>query len=188
MLMIKRLVLIGFALLPLVIGVGAASDQLDSQADIDAEIETVVKSDTDVETRIFQLRKIQRKYKDVFSPKLHNELRHCYATSDQPAEAMQECELLLANSVMDAYILNILSDWELDKHRNKAIANLLRSARTAQGCNCVKAACWARVGDLYRDAGAPTSAAFYYHIVLTQDSNTASAYHALAEQRLGLVD
>lgn len=182
----KRFLLLGFALVIGAIGVGAGDNPSIGTTELDGEIEAIIKSAADREVQIILLGKLQRKFANQFSWKLHNELRHLYSF-EQPAQALKQCDLLLAHSVMDDYILKILSGWELGKQPKKAIAKLLRSARSTHGCEHVQAACWLQVGDLYRELGALTSADLYYHKVLNQEGMISSPYQTLAEQRLGLM-
>lgn len=181
----SKSLLTGSVILLGVFGISIAENSSES-VDLNAEIDAVIKSPADAETQIFLLHKLQRKYANQFSPKLHNELRHLYSFS-QPEECWKQCDLLLSHAVMDEYILSTLCGWELHKDPKKAIPNLLRTARGAKGCEFVKAACWLRVGDLYQQLGDTLTANLYYHKVLNQDGVISSPYLTLAERKLGLI-
>jgi hypothetical protein len=131
-----------------VVGVCIAEAPPPPSTEVDVDVEAIIKADIDTPTKLNRLQELQRQHANVFSCKLHNELRDLYST-DNLWESLKQSDIILSRSTMDDYMLNILSGWELDKNPKKAIASLLRNARSGKECQFVKVACWLRVGDLY---------------------------------------
>jgi hypothetical protein len=84
-----------------------------------------------------------------FSWAIHNELRHFYAGQDLE-KSFAHCEVILKNSLMDSYILNILGGWAEDPETEAK--NLLISARKFPRFACVSAACRIQAAGLTPDA------------------------------------
>jgi hypothetical protein len=78
---------------------------------------------------------------------LHNELRHYYGAVDHDRE-FHHTNVILKHSLMDEYMMNILSGWEIGKDRAKAIENLRRFATSKKDFPFVAAACWVKAGEL----------------------------------------
>src|SRR5262249_44020676 len=122
----------------------------------------------------------------VFDKKVHNELRHLYITSNPPnlRKSMEHSNVILQHSVMDGYILNILSDWQIDKNTSTARANLLRSAQSFPDLRFVAAACFLKIGDLYAVESNLNEAKSSYLKVAQDKSSDMTQYHGLADQKL----
>ena len=91
---------------------------------------TTAQSDQDaIQKRIEELEQWIRAHPGVFDWHVHNELRHLYSIKNppDPRKSMEHSNVILQHSVMDEYILNILSGWQIGTDSPAARANLLLS-------------------------------------------------------------
>jgi hypothetical protein len=77
----------------------------------------------------------------TFSWKAHNELRHLYITNGEEVRSMQQADIILAHSLMDNYMLHILSDWQLHKDDNAAFRALMNKANRYRSLRFLRIAC-----------------------------------------------
>jgi hypothetical protein len=119
----------------------------------------------------------------VFDWVYHNEMRHKYVAVDL-RKAMEHTNAILAHSIMDGYMLDILSGWRLGDDKAIAALNLLQQARTHSDFLHVRAACLVKAGDLYAQLGDTSRAEEAYRSVLEMKLEEVSSYRALAEARL----
>ncbi len=113
----------------------------------------------------------------------HNELRHKYAATDLRS-SMEQTDIILANSIMDGYMLDILSGWRIGDDKTIAALNLLQQARNHSDFLYVRAACLVKAGDLYAQLGDSARAEEAYRSVLEMKRDEVSSYRALAQARL----
>ncbi|MGH8651206.1 MAG: hypothetical protein ACREUI_00340 [Burkholderiales bacterium] len=138
------------------------------------------------EDRITQLERALQERTGVFDWNAHNELRHLHITNNPPhlRKSMEHSNVILQHSYMDGYILNILSEWQIDKNTSAARANLRRSARHFPDLRFIAAACFLKIGDLYVFEGNINEAKFSYLKVAEDKSSDMTRYRVLAEERL----
>src|SRR5687767_6493234 len=115
--------------------------------------------------RIEELEQWVRDYPGIFDWNVHNELRHLYSIKNPPdlRKSMEHSNVILQHSVMDEYILNILSGWQIDTDTAVARANLLVTAtfvlpllmseESYPDLRFIAAACFLKIGDLYTAEG-----------------------------------
>jgi hypothetical protein len=120
---------------------------------------------------------------EAFDWKAHNELRHQYADTD-PRKSHEQSDIILQHSVMDPYIVSILSGWQLDRDPQLAIVNLLQTAERYPDLRFVVAACRVKAGDLYKVGDDHHAAKRSYALVLSDERPGLTAYRQLAEMRL----
>ncbi|MBI4424190.1 MAG: hypothetical protein HY554_10710 [Elusimicrobia bacterium] len=120
---------------------------------------------------------------DAFDWQQHNQRRHDLATQGDVQGALRECDAILRRSVMDGYILSVLSGWE--KAPQRAAAELQRH-ETGE-LPFAAAAINIRIGELLTEAGDTAQAAARFHRVqaLAAADPALEAYAALARARLG---
>ena len=135
---------------------------------------------------LVQLERFLRSHPTVFDWNVHNELRHLYSTKTppNPRDAMEHSDVILQHSLMDDYILHILSDWQLEKDSSTARANLLMKAQSFPDLRFLAAACFLKIGDLYAINGDVRMAKSTYLRVADATSYDMRQYHLLAEDRL----
>jgi hypothetical protein len=106
---------------------------------------------------------------------IHNELRHLYEPINQQ-RSMQHVDIILAHSVMDAYMLDILSEWQLEDDRELAIVHLLDKVTQYPSLLHVCAASLVKIGDLWIAAGNLSEAhQMYQHVLSLCDENSRRA-------------
>ncbi len=89
---------------------------------------------------------------------------------------MQHADIILANSFMDDYILNILSDWRLEGDPGLAVISILTKAERHLSLLHLKAACLMKAGDVCRENERPVEAKkLYQSIVELADASEKSA-------------
>jgi hypothetical protein len=121
---------------------------------------------------------------DTFSWVAHNELRHLYSPISE-RHAMHHVDIILAHSVMDSYILDILSGWELDHNPDMAIANLLDKVERHPGLLHLCAACSIKIGDVRAAQGDQSEAEQLYQTVIALGNEHGNRAPAL--KRYGIV-
>ena len=112
---------------------------------------------------------------------VHNELRHLYLGIDEE-RSMHHSDVILAHSVMDDYILRILSGWQLEKDFLLARANLQLQLDKGH-FKFVEAASMIKLGELAELRDDPDEARFYYQTVEVNRDPELAAYRSLAEVR-----
>jgi hypothetical protein len=100
-----------------------------------------------VSDEIKALEEYVRKHPAPFPWAEHNELRHLYGAISE-AKSMKHADIILANSLMDDYILNTLSDWQLDQDPGRAVVSLLTRAEQHPSRLHTRAACLMRAGEV----------------------------------------
>ena len=96
------------------------------------------------------------------------------------ADALQQCELILAQSLDDEYVMNWLSDWTVDVDKSKAAANYAIWSQKYPNLPRVKAACQLRVADIYAASGQTKKALQLYSAVIAQAPAAAEPYKVVA--------
>ncbi|MFZ4647769.1 MAG: hypothetical protein ACOYNP_18595, partial [Gemmataceae bacterium] len=99
--------------------------------------------------KLAALHRLQSRHPSTFCWKLHNELRHMYAVSDERA-SMGHCDIILQHSPNDRYVLNILSDWKLGKDAMGAADALEAKADRYADLPHLVAACLTKARSLRR--------------------------------------
>jgi hypothetical protein len=107
-----------------------------------------------------------RAHPDSFDWTIHNELRHLYAPINEQ-RSMQHMDTILAHSVMDSYMLDILSEWQLEDDPDLAIVNLLDKVTQYPSLLHLAAACLIKIGEVSTAAGNSSEAHRMYQHVLT---------------------
>jgi len=136
-----------------------------------------------------------RKHREPFPWAQHNELRHLYADRSE-AESMRHADIILAHSLMDDYILDILAGWQRGKDDGAAAINLMAKAEADRfdGLPHLRAACLIAAGDLHGALGRPAKAERMYRRARglagagAGATPTLASYRELAEYRLDLVE
>jgi serine/threonine-protein kinase len=128
-------------------------------------------------------RPIVHRERPAFDWAYHNEERHKWGAIDL-RRAMEHTDIILANSIMDGYMLDILSGWRIGDDKTIAALNLLQQARTHSDFLHVRAACLVKAGDLFAQLGERARAEEAYRSVLEMRRDEVSSYRALAESRL----
>jgi hypothetical protein len=131
--------------------------------------------------RIEQLEKRPREHPGSFDWHRHNELRHFYITSNppNPRKSMEHSNVILQHSIMDDYILRILSEWQIDKNTSAARTNLMRNAQSFSDLRFVAAACFLKIGELYAAEGNREEANASY-LKIVEDKSMPSQYRTLS--------
>ena len=120
----------------------------------------------------------------------HNELRHLYGAVSE-AKSMWHADIILAHSLMDEYILSILSEWKLEDDPGIAAVNLMTKVEKHPSLLHLRAACLMKVGDLCKEYGSASEAERLYRSVAEMaEANLREApglkpYRMLAQVRLG---
>ena len=118
-------------------------------AAIAAEVKVIATSTQTDNQKLAALHRLQSRHPSTFSWKLHNELRHMYAVSDERA-SMGHCDIILQHSPNDRYVLNILSDWKLGKDAMGAADALEAKADRYADLPHLVAACLTKARSLRR--------------------------------------
>jgi len=134
---------------------------------------------------IGQLEQRLREHPGAFDWHVHNELRHLYSTSNPPnlRKAMEHSNVILQHSIMDDYILRILSEWQIDKDISTARANLMKNAQSFPDLRFLAAACFLKIGELYAAEGNREDANASY-LKIMEDKSMLRQYRTLAEEKL----
>lgn len=140
----------------------------------------------ELNVEIAKLEDYVRKNPRGFNWKVHNDLRHLYSGIDE-RKSLEQSDIILKNSILDDYILRILSRWRMDKDTDQAISNLLYWTDAYPEMQYVQAACWLKAGDLFNSKSDPERAREYYRMVLEQPGPELARYRALAEARLSVL-
>jgi hypothetical protein len=147
--------------------------------------------------RIEELEQWIREHPGVFDGNVHNELRHLYSIKNPPdlRKSMEHSNVILQHSVMNEYILNILSGGQIDTDTAAARANLLVTAtfvlpllmseESYLDLRFIAAACFLKIGDLYTAEGNLEEATSFYLKVTEDTSPDMAQYRVLAEKKLG---
>ena len=131
-----------------------------------------------------------RRHPEPFPWAEHNELRHLYGSFSE-RESMRHADIILAHSLMDGYVLNVLGEWQLEDDPGAALVNLLTRAERHPSCVHLRAACLMKAGDVCREHGQAADAEELYRSVIgLADADRAAApglkrYGMLARFRLG---
>lgn len=147
----------------------------------------IIKEAQTRQSEIKRLENYLKKNPDTFDWKAHNELRHLYSEIN-PRKSMEHADIILKYSVMDGYILSILSGWELDKNPDKAIINLLSKVESYPDLLFIKAACWDMVGNIFSKQNRREEAKSYYQKVIDTSSQEANGYIFFAKNQLNYMD
>lgn len=131
--------------------------------------------------KIVALERQLEKEEGRFNWVVHNELRHLYGGFDD-RQAFYHCDVLLKHSMMDDYILSILSSWEIKDNRPKAVANLTAAAGKYREFVYVSAACLIKAAEL--DDDSDRAAGLYKQVIDMRGPNLV-AYRKVAETGLG---
>ena len=127
-----------------------------------------------------------------FSWALHNELRHLYGTIDE-AKSLEHANAILAQSVMDTYILHTLSDWYDEpsyQPRNPELAteSLLRRVEEYPNLKYLRIACLIKAGDICAGNSQPAIARQLYQRALKgsiwRTTQVLQAYRSFARFKL----
>jgi len=118
-------------------------------ATIAAEVKGIATSTQTDNQKLAALHRLQSRHPSTFCWKLHNELRHMYAESDERA-SMGHCDIILKHSPNDRYILNILSNWNLGKDAMRAADALEAKAERYADLPHLVAACLTKARSLRR--------------------------------------
>jgi hypothetical protein len=94
--------------------------------------------------------------------------------------------VILEHSLMDDYMMNILSGWQIDKDRTKAIKNLREVAKSRKKAPLVVAACWIKAGELENTGtdASPDRARQCFRNALGVKGDDLEPYHHLANRWL----
>ena len=135
--------------------------------------------------RIERLEEWPREHPEAFDWHVHNKKRHLYITSNppNPRKSMEHSNVILQHSIMDDYILRILSEWQIDKNNSAARTNLMRNAQSFSDLRFVAAACFLKIGELYAAEGNREEANASY-LKIVEDKSMPSQYRTLAEEKL----
>jgi hypothetical protein len=156
-----------------------------------AEFTVTAQEKDATQARIEALEKGIRDNPGVFNWNVHNELRHlycCVKNPPDPRKAMEHTDVILQHSVMDEYHLNILSGWQIGKDSSTARANLLANAQAFPDLRFVAAACFLKIGDLYKAEGNQQEANSYYQKVATDNSPDMAQYRSQAEKDITIIE
>ncbi len=132
--------------------------------------------------------------KERFSWYLHNELRHYWGAFSEE-KSLSHANIILEYSIMDAYILNTLSDWyDAPDYQpcqpELALASLQRRAENYPDLHYVRVACWLRAGQISSAIGNGVLARSCYQDVLDiyeefgQKASQLWIYQRLAQTHL----
>ncbi|HVF87248.1 MAG TPA: hypothetical protein VM866_06650 [Pyrinomonadaceae bacterium] len=124
-----------------------------------------------------------KKHTEPFPWTEHNELRHLYGEISEE-KSMQHADTILANSFMDDYILNILSDWQLEEYPGRAVVSLLTKTERHPSLPHLRAACLMKAGDVCQENEKPVEAKKLYHSVIKLADEKAEAAPALKQYRM----
>ena len=146
---------------------------------------TTAQSNQEIIQRIEELEQWIRDHPGVFDWNVHNDLRHLYIVKNPPdlRKSMEHSNVILQHSVMDDYILNILSGWQIGVDTPAARANLLMNAQAFPDLRFIAAACFLKIGDLYTEEGNLEEAESFYLRVAEDTSPDMAQYRILAEER-----
>lgn len=126
---------------------------------------------------------------DPFDWAKANELRHKLSGQGDKRGAYAQIDLILGHSLMDPYMLQILSGWETPSsnaargaatHAAKAIANLFEAAAKYPGFRFLKVAANVRAAELAAAAGDPEQAKRLFMRAIGVDGRGLEGYRALA--------
>jgi tetratricopeptide (TPR) repeat protein len=132
---------------------------------------------------IARLENFLEKNPDHFNWKVHNELRHLYGGSNK-RKAMEHANIILEHSIMDGYMMNILSGWQLDKGPQKAILNLNIKAKEYSDLEFIRAATLIETGHIHTKLGNIDKAESNYLKVKDGQSPELASYAVVAEAGL----
>ena len=132
--------------------------------------------------------------KERFSWYLHNELRHYWGAFSEE-KSLSHANIILEYSIMDAYILNTLSDWYYAPDYQPcqpelALASLQRRAENYPDLPYLRVACWLRAGQISYAIGEGNLARRYYQNVFDiseefgQKASRLWLYQHLAQTQL----
>jgi hypothetical protein len=104
-------------------------------------------------------------HKGTFCWNAHNELRHLHSRNE--AKSFYHADVILANSIMDSYMLNILSGWNLENpNQQVAINTFLSTINRYPNLVHICAACLIKAGELYQKMGHPLESQQMFEKVL----------------------
>lgn len=109
-----------------------------------------------------------------FNWSVQNELRHFYGARD-PEKSFNHCNVILRNSVMDDYILKILSGWATEPEAQ--LKNLRESSEKYPKFTFVFVACTLRAAELTSDSAMRRK---LLHRVIELDGEGMAPYMAIA--------
>jgi hypothetical protein len=129
----------------------------------------------------------------LFAWYVHNELRHLYHTISAE-HSFYHADIILEHVTMDNYMLNILSEWNLDRDAGVAIAALWAKVQRYPQFAFLGAASLIQIGDLFGRQERPAASRRVYQVVA--DGRSAphvnvpalDVYRQLARYRLAMLD
>lgn len=143
----------------------------------------------DIGDEIKRLEAYVKNHAEPFPWAEHNELRHLYGAVSEE-KSLRHADIILAHSLMDDYMLNILSDWQLDGGPGRAVVGLLTKAERHPSLLHLRAACLLKAGDVCRENEKPIEAGKLYRGVIelaearADDAPALKQYRTLAQFRV----
>jgi hypothetical protein len=101
----------------------------------------------DVEADIAALEVYVQQHPDAFMRDIHNQLRHFYASRDHQ-RSMYHVDMILAHSIMDAYMLDILSEWQLEQDTALGRVHMFDVMERLPSFMHIRVACLIKTGDV----------------------------------------
>lgn len=113
----------------------------------------------------------------------HNELRHLYGAIDGK-RSLHYSDVILKHSLMDGYILEILSGWRIEKEPRLAVHSLKAAADANGDLKFLAAACRIKAAELAMLQGDGREAAALYDRVAAEPSPGLGPYRDIAVREL----
>jgi hypothetical protein len=129
--------------------------------------------------KIAELEDRLRKEPENFSFETHNELRHLYNGRDE-RKMFYHCDTIFRNSVMNPYILSILSGWKLDKDPGAAVSALENARGKYPVFYFVTLACLIKEGELHLKLGDEGAARKKFALAAASSAEGTQKYKTIA--------
>ncbi|MCP4419397.1 MAG: HEAT repeat domain-containing protein [Chloroflexi bacterium] len=165
-----------------------------SKQDIESESTDGLAFDLKLHSTTINALETYIQYYGTFSREAHNELRHLYGAISEN-KSMKHANIILANVIMDHYILHTLSDWHLDLESRNTPFNpemgvklLLKKVEDYPDLVYLRAACLVKAADVCQSINQLNlTRRFYQQVLELRDSGsiqTLDAYHNIAWRNL----
>ena len=139
-------------------------------------------ADPQREAALATIAELEKKLADnpgAFDWAAHNDLRHNYGVIGQEEKGFSHINVILQNSPMDEYTMNIVSGWAIPADIQKAKSNLLSAMEKYPQFPFVTAACLLKLGELETK---PELVQQYLTKVLDLKGEEYDKYHKLASE------
>ncbi len=112
----------------------------------------------------------------------HNKLRHKYSSTSM-RKSMEQCDIILKHSIMDKYIMNVLTEWQLGKNNSLAKTNLAKY-KIFPNLRYLQAAIYIQTALILKEEGELMESKQYLNYIINNSDTAIDEYKKIAKEML----